>query len=60
MYVPARGARRGGAPGNEALGAIELFPVPRLRLADVLQNPPPDTGIDVKLFSLLWFLDVPR
>lgn len=60
VYFLARGARRARAPEHEALEAIEVYPVPRLRLAEVLQNPPPETGLDVKLFSLLWFLDVPR
>ncbi|MFO0630635.1 MAG: NUDIX hydrolase [Polyangiales bacterium] len=60
VYFLARGARRVRAPEHEALEAIELFSVPRRQLAEVLHHPPPDTHLDVKLFSLLWFLDVPR
>lgn len=60
VYFIARDARRVQEPELEALEAMELLSVPRLELAHALMNPPPDTQVDVKLFSLLWFLDVPR
>lgn len=60
VYFIARGARRVREPEHEALEAIEVFTVPRLALAQTLLCPPGDTRVDVKLFSLLWFLDVPR
>lgn len=60
VYFLARGARRVREPEHETLEAIEVILVPRARLAVTLRDPPPDTSLDVKLFSLLWFLDVPR
>jgi ADP-ribose pyrophosphatase len=60
VYFLARGARKVQEPEHEPLEAIEVFTVPRLELAQVLQHPPPETRVDVKLFALLWHLDVPR
>lgn len=60
IYFIARDARRVQPPEHEALEAMELIRAPRLELANLLANPPADTLIDVKLYALLWFLDVPR
>lgn len=60
VFFIARGARKVREPEHEALEAIEVHTVPRVKLAEFLTRPPPDTRVDVKLFALLWHLDVPR
>lgn len=60
VFFLARGARKVQEVAHEPLEAIEVLAVPRAELARTLTHPPADTRVDVKLFALLWHLEVPR